>query len=249
MTEDESLDALGALERQQQADEDPVWELLAEGKLDPDALAELERRAATDPDVAERLQLFRPFDDEVQARFADAIAPPATPPASIAKARRRPRIAMTLIPLGLAAALAIFLMRPQYLAPLPGYAAVVSGGQSEMRSPDSTEGPTRLSSDSELEVVLRPAVAVEGEVRVQWYVLSQDGVAEVSVKTERATSGALRMRERASTLFGDRRGEVALVALIGRPEAFRGDLSTEVRGRVGSPVMQRVQISVALTEK
>ncbi len=71
----------------------------------------------------------------------------------------------------------------------------------------------------------------------------------LSVGSERAESGSVRLSATASELFAARRGNWQLVALIGRPAALERHLQAKLSGPEASGLgWQRVSVEVLLTD-
>lgn len=239
------LDALGAVAREQERSvESERWEALARGELSPAQVAEIEREAADDPETAELLELYRPIDAEARARIVERLAPPAPTPIPLWK-----RVPWVVVPVAAAAALMIWLMQPARLAPLPEYRALAEGGQSIERAGPAAEGPLVLGPDSVLTLVLRPATDVAGNVEARFFVGEGDALSEVPLRAERATAGSLRVQAKASEVFGARRGDLRLVAVVGRPEALAsGALNKAKAAPDRGSGWQRVSVEVRLSD-
>jgi hypothetical protein len=247
MKKPDALQHLGALARDQEAEVDPRWDALARGELSAEELAELERQAEADPEIALRLELFRPLSNEARDRIANSVEPKA---AVVPIESRRPlwqKAALVMAPLAAAAAIALMLLRPAPLAPLPGYTLSASGGESELRSPAPRPGPVVLAPDASLTLVLRPATSVEGPVAARFFVEREGALEPLAVRAEQAEGGSLRLSAPARELFGTHTGDASLIAIVGRPAAINEDPQALVRGApANGPGWQRVAIAVKL---
>lgn len=251
MTDEELLAQLGQLAKRQDDAEDAQWDALARGELDASALSELEARAADDPEVALRLQLFRPVDDGAKARILEALTSMPRPAQAARPAKRRPaaaRWALAAVPLAMAAALALFLMRPQALAPLPDYSATLRGGQAEQRSGDESAVTPRIGPGSQLELQLRPSVDVDGAVEARAFVVRAGEVTRLEVSPQIAPSGGFRLQGRAAAWFGSARGPAEMVILVGRVGTLGEIPPGVVRGAQAAPGIQRVVVAVELVD-
>jgi hypothetical protein len=266
MNDEELLARLGKLAKSQDDAEDAQWETLARGELDPKALAELEARAADDPEVALRLQLFRPLEEATKHRIADALAQDsatgdsdagdapenaatrAAVPAGVRRLAPNARWAVVAVPLALAAALALFLLRPQSLSPLPDYSASLRGGQAELRSGDASDAVPRIGPGSEFDLQLRPSVDVDGAVEARAFVVQAGRVTPVAASPRIAPSGGFRLQGRGATWFGAARGKAEMVILVGRQGTLQEIPQSVVRGEQAAPEIQRVVVAVELVD-
>lgn len=239
--DDALLEALGALAREQAAEGPALADLeaLAGGEHDPADRAAFEALLAEDPEAAallDRLAGPAPVDRFAEAARAALTAPPAespepaepsepvTPERGGARVLAFPRRAVFVglgVALAAAAAAVFFLVRPA-TPPLPDFTASVSGGQHIVRGAGAAETPT-LGPDDRLDIVLTPAVPVEGEVVVVGFVVEPDGaVRPWKAPTEISPDGAVRIAGtgRALGLIDDGPARaVTLRLLVGRPGA------------------------------
>jgi hypothetical protein len=186
--------------------------------------------------------LIADIQREAPAGEASAAAPGAAPAPSAAPApvvalrpdARQPGISRTRLAwmgaLAAAAALALFLGRgeaPGEDGALPQYGLTVIGGEKPTRSAPSPaeEGPLVLGPGSRLELVLRPATPVRGEVHAGTY-LQRPGGAPVAWSPPVALSegGAVRIAGTKEELFPTQEdGEWQMAIAVSRqPLAFPG---------------------------
>ncbi|HEY8211969.1 MAG TPA: hypothetical protein VIG99_31020 [Myxococcaceae bacterium] len=157
---DPSLDLVRDAARERDPMADPRWDALARGALSSEEEAELRRK---DPEAFEAL---RPLDAAAQARMVSGAVEALLPAPRTAKVipLMRRRLPVAILAAAAAVVLAVWLGRPA--GPLPAYELALAGGEREVRSGSSPEAPVpRLDApQSRLEVRLRPAAEVQGDV-------------------------------------------------------------------------------------
>ena len=229
--DDDWLDALGRAARgqtQERGGDEARWERLAEGTLSPEEDAELRRLAAEDPAAAEKYEAYRPLGDDVKERIVARIAealPPAPQKKIVALPRRKGAGVAFVAALAIAAG-ALLWVRPPLGSvdeALPSYALTVSGDRTTRAAGDApAEGVVELHTDSRVDLVLRPAKAVTGEVGARAF-LVQGGAAKAwAPPLQISNDGAVRITGGAGELFGGP-GEWQVVLAVGRPRDLPSD--------------------------
>ncbi len=216
--EDELMTRLGEAARDRAGEEDDeVWEQLAAGLLPPERLAELERQAAGSPEIALRLRTFRPLDAGFKDRVARGLGAPAAPVP--VRPRRAARWVGAAAGLALAAGLLVMVSRPPPSA-LPAYTLSAQGDSALRGDPQAPSQPLTLSPSSRVQLLLRPAQPVDGEVAARLYTSTGGVPAQWDAPLERSPEGALRLSAPASAIprGGDR--PTALLVFVGRPGAL-----------------------------
>jgi hypothetical protein len=180
--------------------QDDAWEALAKGELSREEEAFLRALAEESEPAAARLEAFAPLGDEFKARTVDRLAD------DLAHQRQQKRFSLRRglgwgagVLAAAAAVLFAFLPRGETL---PAYTLAVHG-VAEVRGSEQQAGPVRLVPQSELEIVLKPADKVAGELVLTVGLISSAGKVLLSPRSaERADSGAFRLTGTLSELFG-----------------------------------------------
>lgn len=246
----EATSALGKAAREIDPLNDPRWDALARGELSPaeqDAL----RAFAEQAGIPEAFEAFRPIDgaddealvDELLGR-EEAAAPalplpagrpandPSPPKDSGASPAKAPKSALFGLSGSWAAALAVAaalfvvvrLIDPFGGAAVPEYAVTLSGGTATSRSADTSGELPKLLPSANVELVLRPKNAVQGEVSAKAFLFSEGHARAWSAPIERAPGGSMRIAGRVDALFGAAaRGRVDVVLAVGEPDALSDD--------------------------
>jgi hypothetical protein len=166
-------------------------------------------------------------------RAAEVTAAPEPKSAAVvaladARGRRPPvalrRIALFFTPVAAAAAVVLWL-RTSGPGDLPAYELAAEGGEEELRgsSEPSRTGPAtvlRVKPGTRVEFVVRPAVAVDGDVDVRAFLVRQGESRAWTPPYERSSDGAFRIVGPARALFGPSEGELDVVLVVGRPAAL-----------------------------
>lgn len=225
MRDDDLLHRLGGLAREEEEREDEVlderWDALARGELTPAEEDELRRE---DP---EAYDMFRPLDESFRSRVAERVR--ARTPGSRSNVlpftRRGTTWGWLVAASGLAAVLALLVLLPSAPTSLPGYVLSVEGGARTLRSDgprpsDADDDAMRvLRSGDRLEVLLRPATAVEGDVEAGAWLFTE-GSAEprdVTDFLQVADSGAVRLVGTVGQDLAWPPGRLDLWIAVGRP--------------------------------
>lgn len=146
--EDDLLERLAALEREQRDARPPAWEALARGELEPEAVEDEQARA-----------VFEPLPAEFEASLVDALTASAEQEAA-PSARVIPFPAIVGTVLVIAAALVLWVVnRPPPAPPLPTYDAWVEA-DAEVRGSDFP----KLRPGATFSVFMRPNAPVEQKV-------------------------------------------------------------------------------------
>jgi hypothetical protein len=226
MTDDELAKALGsAARRDPDRDRAERWERYAAGELDADARAALAAQADADGDV-DAIDALRPLDAAIVAKVEARIAGRARGRVVSLEARRAFTVAAAL--LTFAAAFGTFVARPRARGDaLPSYALEVEGGDVASRGSAGPAATSRVVTPaSSIEIVLRPAARVSGDVDVVGAIEVAGGVRAWSPPWTVASSGAVRIAGAASTLIPGVDGDVTLVVAVGRPAALPRDAAS-----------------------
>jgi hypothetical protein len=222
---------------------------------DMDQILKALRDTAREEDRAERAALGEPgrvpaLDEAARARIAGAILEVPAPVVSLDERRRARRRWAGLLVIPLAAAAGVLLMAHPRSSPpstLPGYELVATGGLREVRGPADEPGQLqRLSPGSILEVKLRPASAVDGEVVGAAFLVQGDRIEPVDADIQVVASGAASVRAEAAPVFGDRRGRWELRILLARPALAKQLPALAADPRQSGPGWQRLSVPIEL---
>lgn len=243
MRDDEMLDALAKVAREDDPIADPRWEQLTEGTLSERDRAELAALAETSERAKRAHAAFRPLDDAARARMTASLlaavakekptsasndevpiagAPPpqiGSSPAPAPKARARG------LWLAMAAAIAGIGIYVATLSPhgqdLPAYAMVVTGGEKSSRAPGEPPKTPELGPESRLEITLRPTVPAKGPIEVRAFLLRNGEARPWAPAVKVAEGGAAQVAGAKEVLFaGIEAGAWEMVLAIGRPESL-----------------------------
>ena len=256
MTEDEILRAAGEIERGRDILADPRWQALVEGTLGAADRAELEALASRSKEGRLALEAYRPLDATDQAELVDRLL--VASPARVIPLRPRRKALATLFTIGsLAAAAALFVMLPRRdPGVIPEYEVAMAGEQTR-RGPAAPDGAVRVfGAGSDVELVLRPAVAAKGPLAARGF-LSRDGRVQAwAPPIEVSADGAVRIAGTYETVFrGIAPGAVDLVLVVGRPGLIPPDatlIEVTQRGLSSDPherSWQLVRIPVRLVDR
>ncbi len=218
--EDELVRRLGEAARARAAEEDDaLWEQVAMGTLPPQQLADLEKKAASSPEVAERLRVFRPLSPEVKARIAHGVSRTAAP--AHAMRAKPPRWWVPTVGLALAATLVTVVMQQASPPPLPEY-ALTATGDSQLRggAAPAPDAKVQLTPSSRLQLLLRPAQAVSGELSASVYVVRGQALSRWEASVETSEEGSVRIVAEASRFPGPAEPRSHLVVVMGRKDAL-----------------------------
>jgi hypothetical protein len=222
------------------AGEAPADDLLAKlgaaGRAEQSELSDLPPAFASELGAAER---------NAMAQSALAMLGPARPAVAVAPRRRRWLWPGLVIPLAAACAL-VLVLRPRpgpAPLPLPDYDITATGGLRQTRGPepDQRSNPAqaalqRVAAGTELVVVARPAVDVQGEIAVRAFVVRGEAVREASARVQFAPSGSVELRVRPADGMQGPPGAASLRIIVGRPAAVRGATQSEaLRAPAGGP--------------
>ena len=213
MTDEELLRLLGAARREPDALDDARWDDVAAGRLAPDD------PALTDP--LERFpssaEAFRPLDEAARQRIG-ALFEPAAP--NVAPRRPRRAWVMAAVAVPLAAALALFVLWPAALPPLPDYQLERSGGDKLLRAgqAEMVGSIPAMRSTSVLKLALRPARPVGEAVTVIVFDRGPAGIRRLAPEVERSASGALIIEGPVAEIVGPDPGAHTLLLIVTRPD-------------------------------
>lgn len=247
MTDERIARAMASLvaEREKPALDDPRWDALADGTLDPEGVRELRAWAERDDEARRAFELFRPLDDAAIASGTERALGENNPKQGRVLPFRRAAVGVTSM-LAIAAGLVLFLRTRD--DPLPGYEAIVRGGDVSTRgdAPVAQEGPDaprKLGRGAELEVVLRPASAASG-VAARAFLAC--GASIVPVRTpEMNETGTARLAGTREELFASApKGRCELLLFVGR-EARLPASAADARAR-STTTLGLVRVSVPL---
>lgn len=265
LDEDPALDAektLGKAARELDPLNDPRWDALARGELSDAEQAEL-RAFAERAGIPEAFEAFRPLDGADDEALVDALlgreapAAPAAPPLppgrpandpSPTKNQAAPPKAEASWLLGLSrswaaalAAAAVLFVVFRMLDPLgggeiPEYAVTLTGGTATSRSADTSGELPKLLPSADVELVLRPKTAAQGEVSAKAFLFVDGRASPWAAAIERAPGGAMRIAGRADALFGrETRGRLDVVLAVGAPGALGDDAALTRAVEGGAP--------------
>jgi hypothetical protein len=140
--------------------------------------------------------------------------------------RRGATLAVAVV-LAVAAAIALFI-RPMHeeRATLPAYALVVSGGDRATRGAATPTDEIAVTRGSKLEIVLRPATSVKGEVAARAFLVQGDVAKEWSPPVSVSPDGAIRI-DATGEMLAAGTWDVALA--VGRPSELPSEPEAIVR--------------------
>lgn len=187
------------------------------------SLRDTAREEARADEAALAAAALPPLDERARQRIADVIVDAPGDVVSLDDRRRKLRrwAGLAAIPLAVAASAALVVRVGLHdPAALPSYALAATGGLREVRGLDDLPAPAlqRLSAHSVLDVKLRPATAISGNVIATAFAFQGDRLETVNPTVEVTASGAVSVRAEAGPTFGDRRGFWELRILVARPE-------------------------------
>jgi hypothetical protein len=220
---DQLLKALAELEREEDQAVDPRLEALARGTIDPATRAELEATKSKD-----EVDAYTPVGDAAQERFlAGAVAAfhGSTSSNVVVElaAKRRRKLTSGLVVLAIAASVSMIFLRPSSTSP-PAYVLEISAGDRTLRSGDLPENEVpRFAPSSRIEVVLRPATAIEDELEARAFYAGPGEVRSLPKVVEKSDGGAFRFAGRVDEVLPGATGEIELGFLIGP----KGSLPTD----------------------
>lgn len=246
--------------------DDDLLKAIGGAARDADAKAreELERLAAGDDDVA------RPLDDAARARITakllEATTAKAGPKpdaatresASASPAKTRDdgarvvllrRAAWVVAPLAMAAAVLLWIGRPQSLAPVPDYeVSLVGGDQTTRGAPVQLRGDTiRVRSASRVQIVARPATKPEGTVEARAFLIRGGAAQPWTVPIEVSPEGAARISGEAGAIFPEATGDWDVVVAVGRAAALptQANVVSMLGGTTGAVRVVRCHVVVS----
>jgi hypothetical protein len=250
--DDELLQGLVQMAQEVEAEDarfDERWDRLAGGELSDAEAAELAEESAP------AHELFQPlgsdFHDSVvkalRAQPGGGAAAPEEARAKVLPFRRRAPYLGGL----LAAAAALFFLllgRPGAPDPLPEYRVELLGGAREVRSGDESppRGAPLYLPGNQLEVVLRPQAATQGEVAVRCFLERDGDLRPWDVPVEISDRGAVRIAGEIGRELPLEPGRFTLHLAVGRP----GDLPDEaaLREALATPESRSWRLSSAVFE-
>ena len=164
------------------AAEPDIWEELTSGQLDKELRAALKVLAEQRDDLARKLAAYTPLEEAFRARVTHVVAEQLTR----GKQRRRfLRLGLPTLVMSMAAAALLFVARPAN--DVPPYDLLLTGSVAETRGQSQAPGElVRVTPQSELELVLRPAQRVHGDVMPTHRVdvgVTPDGLRDVWTST------------------------------------------------------------------
>lgn len=156
-------------------------------------------------------------------------APPLPAPTVESRRRRSRRWLWPIVLLPLAALVLVLRSAtgPSF-APLPAYALDVQGGLRDTRgaAPEALAATARVplqrvSPDTELVIVVRPVVAVDGQVASRAFLIRGDRAEEIAAVEQVSLSGSVETRVRPAGRALGLPGPALLRIVVGRPAAVR----------------------------
>jgi hypothetical protein len=190
ISEDKMLRALGSLAKEQQDAMSPELEVL-----------------------------MRPLSADVKERMAQRALAALQPAKVLAPARgwgRAKTMSAVAVPLALAASLVFAVILQQRSPALPDYEAAWSGGLQELRAEPSAP-VERLGPNAKLQLLLRPAKAVDGAVSVRLFAIESGKAREWKARAEVSDDGAIRVSASGADLGPVAAPELEVVAVVSRP--------------------------------
>ncbi|MEP7126194.1 MAG: hypothetical protein ABJE95_35000 [Byssovorax sp.] len=263
MTDDELLQVAREVAREDDPLQDERWDALPSGDLSEGDLAALRLLAEHSDPAREAFLALQPLDEADRERIVDAIltgqakaaAPPRKGALVISFPRRARRALGAIVVAGsLAAAAAAALLVPRGAALVPEYEASIVGEQTQ-RSGAPGVGVPQIGPGSQLDLVLRPEVAVDGPIALRSFIFRGGSVRSWEANAVIAEGGSLRIVGAYEALFGDTpKGSCELVFVVGRPSALPSDpeaVAAALREPVGShrTTWQLVRVPVLLVDR
>ena len=184
-----------------------------------------EQQEAASPELEE---LLRPLSAEAKEKMAQRAMPALGLPSSGATNvlvpargwRRATRLTAVAVPLALAASLFfVLVLRGPSSSAIPSYEAAWSGGVQALRA-DPAAPVERLGPNAQLQLLLRPAKTVEGNVAVRLFAIEGGAAREWKIRSEVSPEGAIRVVALGSDLGTVTASELEVVAVVGRPNAL-----------------------------
>lgn len=204
-----------------------IWDELSAGQLDRRLYAALRLLAEDSEELACKLAAHTPLDEAFRVRVTEAVA---TQLVHEAQRRRFLRLGMPTFMIGAAAAALLSLALPD--SELPSYDLTVAGGVVEARGESAEPSAVVLATpESELELLLRPAQRVEGQVVLSVYLYSDHDAFALKARPEHDPSGAFRLVGSIQNLFGAPFGMYTLAAAVAREPIPAEELAEKLRRR------------------
>jgi hypothetical protein len=201
-----------------------IWEEVSSGQLDRRLHAALRVLAEEREDIARKLAAHTPLDEAFRVRVTEAVAAQLV---HEAQRRRFLRLGMPTFMIGAAAAVLLTVVFPS--ADVPAYDLTVAGGIAETRGTADEHAQVVLATPtSELELVLRPARRVEGELVLSVYLYSSRAAFALQKQAERAPGGAFRLVGSVESLFGAPFGSYTLAATVGREPLSAAEMAEKL---------------------
>jgi hypothetical protein len=196
------------------SERDDLWEDLAQNRLSDEERALLRVLSEDDATLSAKLNAFSPLGADFENRVVERVARERS-------ARRRRllfRVALSA-PLAAAAVIALALLIPREGSErdtLTTYELTISAGAQETRARTQAQARPRFEPGTRVDITLTPAARVEGAVEAAAFLARGDELRPLDAPIERASSGALRMRGRASALFANAPiGQWTLIVIVG----------------------------------
>lgn len=193
-----------------------------------DDLAKVPAELTAPPSEGERDAILRAIAG-ADARWADSpkasgVAGAATPPVLPSRPWSIRRFAVVG---SFVAAAAVTLLltssRGVHAPPLPGYSMAVSGDLKEFRGPNrapsqGADSIPRADARSEIVLVCRPDVAVQGPIASRAFLVEGQSVREISTRTQTSPTGSLEIRFNPVKDAAAEPGQWSLRVAVGRPD-------------------------------
>lgn len=156
---------------------------------------------------------------------------------------------VSIVAVAVAAAALWMIIPSQKLASVPEYTVDVRGGERVERGATSAVEVPRIGPGSRLEVTLRPATSVAGEIAVRAFLLANGTARAWEPKIEIAEGGGVHVAGTRETLFeGVAPGTYEMVFAVGRKEALpsANEVTSKSVGSAGSAVkLLRYKVLIA----
>lgn len=153
---------------------------------------------------------------------APEVAAPA-PASEVVSFPSRRRRWVVLAPLAVAAALAVFVLRPVENTPdgvFPDYAIELIGAETAQRGESATEAMAQMRAGGHLELRLRPSTRVDGEIAVRGWLFGPGEPRRWNVVPQISVDGAIRVSGPVEALLPVPAGDWILSLGVGRPDAL-----------------------------
>lgn len=207
-----------------------------------DDLAKVPAELTAPPSEGERNAILRaiagsdaPWPDSSGAGTAVGPAIPSVRPSRPWSIRRFALVGSFVA----AAAVTLLLVQSRgvHAPPLPGYSMALSGDLKEFRGPNrnpaqGSDSIPRADARSEIVLVCRPDVAVQGPIASRAFLIQGQSVREISTRTQTSATGSLEIRFNPVKDAAAEPGQWSLRVAVGRPDRVHDLASSAAFGAV-----------------